>query len=135
MTQAAQARVRKMHADDPLAAALGIELVAITEGSLQVALTVKPSHAGFHGNCHGATLFALADVAMSYIGNQLPGSAFATKATIDFIDAVAVGDRVVATATETHTRGRASVYDILLTVGDRTVGLFRGNTLRVGTTD
>lgn len=127
-------RVTELHAADPIAAALGITLVAVGDTSVQLSMQVEARHVGGHGRCHGASLFALADVAMSYVGNRFPGQAFATRAGIDFIGPVELGDVVLATANESSLRGRSALCDVTLTVDGEIVAQFRGNTLRVSDT-
>lgn len=124
-------RVAELHQADPIAAELGVRLLSVGHDRVELAMVVEPRHVGGHGRCHGASLFALSDIAMSYVGNRFPGQAFATRAGIDFIGPVMLGDEVRATAIESSRRGRGAVCDVTLTVAEEVVALFRGNTLSV----
>lgn len=131
MSQAPAEQIRELYENDPIAADLGVELIAATDDSVHVRLIVTDRHVGAHGRCHGGVLFTLADIAMSYVGNRMPGQAFATHAAIDFVGAVELGDTIDAIGTEIALRGRAGICDVRLSVGDEIVSTFRGNTLRV----
>lgn len=123
------ARIRELYASDELAHDMGVSLVALSERSLTLELTVRTDHVGYHGRCHGGVLFTLADIAMSYIGNRFPDMAYATHAAIDFVGGVDLGDTVTAVVDESVRSGRSAIFDVTLTVGDEVIGVFRGNTL------
>lgn len=123
------ARIRELHASDELAHAMGVSLVALSERSLTLKLTVRADHVGYHGRCHGGVLFTLADIAMSYVGNRFPDTAYATHAAIDFVGGVELGDTVTAVTAESVRSGRSAIFDVTLTVDDEVIGAFRGNTL------
>ncbi|MEM7092789.1 MAG: hotdog fold thioesterase [Actinomycetota bacterium] len=125
-----QERIRELFASDELARELGVELVQIGPARVELELLIEQRHIGWHGRGHGGVLFTLADVAMSYVGNRFDRMAFATQASVDFLGGVEEGDRVRAVATESARAGRAGVCDATLSVGERTVALFRGNTLQ-----
>lgn len=126
--------VRALYEADSAAHALGIELVDAGAGSATVRLEVDDRHLGSLGQMHGGVLFTLADVAMSYAGNSRGDRSMAIAASIDYVDATAVGEIVTATAVEHNLRGKAGIYDVTIQAGadDRLVATFRGNTLRVG---
>ncbi len=124
-------RMCALHDNDPIAAQLGIELVAAEPDRVVVQMTVDDRHTGGHGLCHGGMLFTLADVAMSLVCNRHQAKALATNATIDFVSGVLPGATVVATAVERNLRGRAGISEATLTVDGAIVALFSGRTLQV----
>lgn len=123
-----------MHAADTAAHQLGIVLRSAGAGTAEVAMVVAPEHTGSLGQLHGGVLFTLADVAMSYAGNSHGGASMAVHAAIDYVSAAAMGDELVARATEHSRRGKAGIYDVAIRAEDdgRLIATFRGNTLRIG---
>ena len=122
-----------MYAGDLAVHALGIELVEVTAGRATVRAEIRADMANQHGVCHGGVIFTVADTAMAYASNSENVKAFASAASIDFVNAAHVGSVITATAEEQSLRGRAGIYDARVTADDGTViALFRGNTLRVG---
>lgn len=126
-------RVADLHEADVVALDLGVELREAALGNVVVTLDVAERHLGSLGQLHGGVLFTLADVAMSYAGNSRGGTSMAIHAAIDFVDGAALGDVLVATATEQSLRGKAGIYDVAIRSGadDRLIATFRGNTLRL----
>lgn len=132
MTSAADL-VRDLHAADATCARLGIEIVAAAEGDVTVALTVGPDDANALGMAHGGLVFTLADTAMQFACNSHGIAAVATGASIEFVRAAAVGDRLVAHAVEVSLRGKAGICDVTVVDAEGpTVALFRGRTLQIG---
>jgi acyl-CoA thioesterase len=122
--------IARMHAGDPIAERLGIELVETHTSGVRLRMVVDDRHLGGHAQCHGGVLFTLADVAMSYVSNRSNLQAVATHASIDLIDAVRDGEVIDVDAVEANVRGRAAICDVTMSVGDRVVAKFRGRTLR-----
>lgn len=122
-------RINELYTSDALAHRMGVRLVAVDERSVTLEMEVRAEQIGWHGRCHGGVLFTLADIAMSYIGNRFPETAFATHAAIDFVGGVGAGDVVTAVAEESVRRGRSGVCDVTLRVGNDVICVFRGNTL------
>ena len=122
--------IARMHAGDPVAKNLGVELIEGSDHKVVLRMRVDDRHLGGHSLCHGGVLFTLADIAMSYVSNRSNDQAVATHATIDYIDGVRADEVIEAAATETNRRGRAAICDVTMRVDGRVVAMFRGNTLR-----
>lgn len=122
-----------MYAGDHAVQMLGIEIVDVGPGRAVTRFVVDTDKTNQHGVCHGGLIFTLADTAMAYASNGANEMAFASAASIDFINGATVGMTLTATAQEQLLRGRAGIYDTEVTADDGTlIALFRGNTLRVG---
>lgn len=122
-----------MYEGDHAVRALGIEIVEVGPGRAVTRFVVDEPKANQHGVCHGGLIFTLADTAMAYASNGANEKAFASAASIDFINGATVGMTLTAVAEEQSLRGRAGIYDTTVTADDGTlIALFRGNTLRVG---
>lgn len=131
--------VAARHAADPAARGLGTTVREAAPGRVVLTLTVGPDHVNGYGICHGGVLFALADAASALAaGTAAAGAAaggtdaVATGATIELVAPAPLGTELTATCTEVHTRGRAGVFDTVITAADGTVvALARGRTRRV----
>jgi acyl-CoA thioesterase len=116
---------------DPTAEGLGILLEDVAPGTATARMTIRPDMANAHGSCHGGFLFLLADMAFGYACNAHGPAAVAAGADVQFLAPVAVGDVLVATATEVLHRGRTGVYDVTVTRGAEVVLLVRGRSRTV----
>lgn len=122
-----------MYEGDHAVRNLGIEIVEVGPGRAITRFVVDADKTNQHGVCHGGLIFTLADTAMAYASNGANEMAFASAASIDFVNGATVGMTLTATAQEQSLRGRAGIYDAEVVADDGTViALFRGNTLRVG---
>ncbi len=122
----------QLHATDPSAAALGIELVEATPGRVTIRVVVTEEMLNPRGTCHGGIIFQLADTAMAYVSNADGPVAMATAATIDFVAAAYVGD-VLTASIATTLDVRNALHDAVITSEDRVIAHFRGKTLRLTT--
>ena len=93
-----------MFAEDRNAHAMGMIVSAVAPGSATVEMTVLESMANGLDVCHGGVVFALADTAMAFASNARGGTNLASNASIEWLAPARVGDRLVAEASETHTR-------------------------------
>ena len=75
---------------------LGVEIVPLVDGSVQLELTVEERHTNFYDVCHGGVLTTIADTAMGIICNQLNKSVLTMNLSIDFMHAVKMNTRIIA---------------------------------------
>jgi acyl-CoA thioesterase len=122
----AKEQAGRMLANDLATRSLGIEISEVSEGRATATMTVRPDMSNGHGICHGGYVFLLADTAFAFACNTYGVATVAAGADIEYLAPVAVGDRLVATATEVVLRGRSGVYDVIVARGDDVVATFRG---------
>ena len=108
----AREAVDAQHAGDSAARALGIELVAVSAGTVQLAMRVRPDMLNGHGTCHGGVIFALADSAFAYACNSYGIAMVAAGASIEFLAPARSGVRLIATAIVTSRGERSGIYDV-----------------------
>ncbi len=128
---AARVAVELQHARDSAAHSLGIELLAASAGSVRVAMRVRSEMLNGHGTCHGGVVFTLADTAFAYACNSHGIAMVAAGASIEFLAPASLGERLIATASETSLGERHGIYDV--TVCDQTGAIrahFRGRCAR-----
>jgi phenylacetic acid degradation protein PaaD len=128
---AARVAVELQHARDSAAHSLGIELLAASAGSVRIAMRVRSDMLNGHGTCHGGVVFTLADTAFAYACNSHGIAMVAAGASIEFLAPANLGERLIATASETSRGERHGIYDV--TVCDQTGAIrahFRGRCAR-----
>lgn len=104
-----------MWADDRASAALGMEVVDVAPGTAVLAMTVRPDMVNGHGSCHGGLVATLADSAFAVACNSHGEVTVAAGFDVVFVAPAALGDVLVARATERARYGRSGVYDVSVT--------------------
>jgi acyl-CoA thioesterase len=127
------AETRDRIESDEFCETLGIDLVALEPGHARTALTVTESLRNFHGTPHGGAIYSLADAAFAAASNSCGETAVALETNISYLEAVDVGERLTATAQETHDGGRTAEYEVEVTdETDQRIATFRGRVYRPG---
>jgi phenylacetic acid degradation protein PaaD len=129
---AARRAVDIQHARDSAAHSLGIEVLAASAGSVRLAMRVRSDMLNGHGICHGGLVFTLADTAFAYACNSHGVAMVAAGASIEFLAPASLGERLIATASETSRGERHGLYDV--TVCDQAGAVrahFRGRCARL----
>ena len=122
-----RARIEELLGADEYARNLGVELVGVSDESIEIALDVTVAHTNFLGVGHGGMVFSLADCAFSLGSNAAGARAVAIDTHLVLTAASRPGDRLTAVVTEAS-RGRTlGTYRVQVTREDgRVVGLFTG---------
>jgi acyl-CoA thioesterase len=116
-----------MYEMDQLASALGVALDEIAPGRARVSMTVREDMANSVGTCHGGIIFSLADCAFAYSCNSRNRKTVAAGASIDFVSAARLGDRLTAVAEERVLVGRTGIYDVqVVDQRGELIAFFRG---------
>jgi acyl-CoA thioesterase len=128
----ARACAEAMLSRDYASQALGIVLDDAREGYARCSLVVGPAMVNGHGLAHGGIIFTLADTAFAFACNSRNEASVAMQASISYIAAAKLGERLVAECREQSVRGSSGVYDIMVTREDGTlIALFRGVSHRI----
>ena len=101
---------------DLFARSLGIELLELNPGFARCAMTVRAEMVNFHRSAHGGAIFSLADAAFAAACNAYGQTTVALAMTINYLDAVKPGTRLIAEAREESRGERIALYH--LTVRD-----------------
>ena len=128
----ARACAEAMLSRDRASQALGIVLEDARPGWARASLVIVESMVNGHAIAHGGVTFTLADSAFAFACNSRNEPNVALQASISYIGAVKLGDRLVAEAQERSSKGRTGVCDITVTRDDgELVALFRGVCYRI----
>lgn len=126
--------VEQMWADDAASRALGMELLEVGEGSARVRMRVREDMINGWEICHGGIVATLADSAFALACNSRGAVTVAAGFDVTFLEAVRLGDELVATAREVALRGRSGLYDVSVrrTSDDVVVAELRGRSRATG---
>nr|WP_321456567.1 hydroxyphenylacetyl-CoA thioesterase PaaI [uncultured Cohaesibacter sp.] len=124
----AEACAQAMWDGDAATRELGIKLEHVAPGKATVSMTVTKAMTNGHGNAHGGYLFMLADSAFAFACNTYNQITVGQNCTIHYTAPGALGDRLIARATEIFRSGRSGLYDVQVTREDGTlIAEFRGH--------
>jgi acyl-CoA thioesterase len=122
-----------MQGRDNAANGLRIEIERAAAGEATASMTVTEAMTNGLGTCHGGVLFSLADTVMGHASNAGNERSVATTASIEWVKAARIGDRLIATSRTVATRGRNTVHDVdVVNQTGETIAIFRGQTLTLG---
>ncbi|HUX72499.1 MAG TPA: hydroxyphenylacetyl-CoA thioesterase PaaI [Steroidobacteraceae bacterium] len=128
----ARTAVQALYARDRASQALGLELLEIAPGRVQVAMPVREDMLNGYGLCHGGVLFALADSAFAFACNSYGEAMVAAGASIEFLAPTPGGVRLIATASEIWRNERRGIYDVSVTnTAAEALAHFRGHCARL----
>ncbi len=123
----------KIFEKDALAKLLGIEIIDIKPGYAKTTLQVNPDLVNSLAMTHGATVFALTDMALAAASNSHGKVAVALSVSINFMQATYVGDRLYAIATEEKVTNRTGIYRVVVeTEKGEKVAVATGTVYRTG---
>jgi acyl-CoA thioesterase len=128
----ARAVVNSLYLADLASQSLGIDIIDVARGRVQIAMTVRPDMVNGHGMCHGGIVFAFADSAFAFACNSHGDPMVAAGASIEFLAPTPRGERLTATATEVSRSARHGIYDVAVTAASGAVlAHFRGRCSRL----
>jgi acyl-CoA thioesterase len=129
------AAARAMWAADAASAGLGMELVALAEGTATVRMPVTDVMVNGHAIAHGGFVFALADSAFALACNSHGPVTVAAACDITFVASARLGQVLVAEAVERAVFGRSGLTDVTVRVEGtgELVAEFRGRSRTLGT--
>ncbi len=100
---------------DKLIGTFGMEIKRVEPGFAELSMVVKEDHLNAARLCHGATIYALADVAFALACNSHGRQALALEVSVNYLRPAQVGDTLTATAREENLGNTTGLYTILVT--------------------
>src|SRR5665213_1692874 len=113
--QTADAVAAHMYANDRASKAMGMRIVAISEGAAFLEMTVRDDMLNGFDICHGGFITTLADSAFAFACNSTGDVTVAAGLSVDFLAPAQRGDLLTARAFEVVNAGRSGLYDITVT--------------------
>jgi acyl-CoA thioesterase len=111
---------------------LGMQLLAVGDGTATVRMTIGSAMVNGHAIAHGGFVFLLADTAFACACNSRGPVTVAAGADITFVAPARDGDVLVAEAAERVSYGRSGIYDVTVRRGAQIVAEFRGRSRVIG---
>ena len=130
--QRARAVVQSLYLADLASQSLGIEIIDVAPGRVEIVMTVRPDMVNGYGMCHGGIVFAFADSAFAFACNSYGDPMVAAGASIEFLAPTPRGERVTATAAEISRSARHGIYDVAVSNSTgQVLAQFRGRCSRL----
>jgi acyl-CoA thioesterase len=120
--------VQLMLEKDAFSQLLGIEVLQISEGSCQLAMSVsKDLLNGFH-IAHGGICYSLADSALAFAANSYGFQCVSIETSISHVKKVVENDCLVATVKELNKTHKTALYEVVVTNQlQEAVAFFKGS--------
>lgn len=106
---------RLIQENDNLGKLLGVELTEVSEGRAYAELKVRKEHLNAAGVAHGASIFAVADIALAAAANSYGNVSLLTNGNIQVFHATQEGDTLYAKAKEIASSRKLAHYRIKIT--------------------
>ncbi|TDI68196.1 MAG: hotdog fold thioesterase [Bacteroidetes bacterium] len=117
--------------NDRFSAWLGIEVLALSEGTCKISMVIRDEMLNGFDIVHGGITFAFADSALAISSNGYNKISVALETSMSFTAPVKAGDQLTAEAMEISRTNKIGVYHIIITNQDQvTVGIFKGTVYR-----
>lgn len=101
-------------------------------GSCRISMNVGDDHLNAAKLCHGAVIFALADVAFALASNSHGKMALALEASINYFRPVKPGSIIYAVARERHGGRRTGFFEVeIIDQEERLVASFKATAFKV----
>ncbi len=117
---------------DRLIALFDMEIEETAPGRARLSMKVGPNHLNAARLCHGAALFALADVAFALAANCHGKMALAIEASINYFRPVKEGSVVSVICQQEYQGRRTGVYlATLLNEDNKKIAIFKATSFRI----
>ncbi|HBI00565.1 MAG TPA: thioesterase, partial [Flavobacterium sp.] len=92
--------VNKMFQNDAFSQWLGIAVEEVSEGKCILSMTIRKEMTNGFGIAHGGITYSLADSALAFAANSHGRQSVSIDTSINHIEALKEGDKIIAIATE-----------------------------------
>lgn len=116
----------KMLSLDPYSKWLGMEILSVEIGAVQLGMIIRPEMLNSMGKAHGGITYALADTCFGFSSNTHGKFAVSIETSINHIEALEAGDYITATCTLDKTKTKVGFNIVEVKKGDELVALFKG---------
>lgn len=106
--------IREFLEKDAFAAALGIQILEVTNGKAKTKMEIKEEHLNAVYIAHGGVIFSLADFTLAAAANSYGNIAVSIQASIHFLNAAKKG-MIYAEAKEISKNQKLATYEITVT--------------------
>lgn len=122
--------VHKMFENDAFSKWLGISIDEVSAGRVVLSMMVREEMTNGFGIVHGSITYAIADSALAFASNGHGRQSVSIDTSINHIESLKAGDKIVATATENALKNKFGFYTVEVKKEDIVVALFKGTVYR-----
>lgn len=119
-----------MFQNDAFSQWLGITIENVAEGTCTLSMVIKKEMTNGFGIAHGGITYSLADSALAFAANSHGRQSVSVDTSINHIETLKEGDKIVAIAREDALKNKFGFYTIKITREGKTVALFKGTVFR-----
>jgi acyl-CoA thioesterase len=122
--------VHKMFDNDAFSQWLGIVIEEVSAGSCTLSMTIRKEMTNGFGIAHGGITYSLADSALAFAANSNGRQSVSIDTSINHIETLREGDRIIAITTENALKNKFGFYTIEIKKEEKIVALFKGTVFR-----
>ena len=123
--------IDKMMANDAMSQWLGITIISIAPGNVQLKLVVRPEMVNGFGIAHGGITYSLSDTCLAFSANAHGRQAMSVQTSISHIKPVNIDDVLTTTVEELSLTNRFGKYQIKVFNQEKElVSIFNGTMYR-----
>ena len=122
--------VHKMFDNDAFSQWLGIVIEEVSQGSCTLSMTIRKEMTNGFGIAHGGITYSLADSALAFAANSNGRQSVSIDTSINHVEALKEGDKIIAIATENALKNKFGFYTIEIKKEEITIALFKGTVFR-----
>ena len=122
--------VNKMYNNDPFSKWLGIKIESVSKGNCILSMVIKKDMLNGFGIAHGGITYSIADSALAFAANSHGKQSVSIDTSINHIEILKEGDKIIAIATEESLKNRFAFYKIEIKKENTLVALFKGTVYR-----
>ncbi len=122
--------VNKMFNNDPFSKWLGIKIESVSKGNCTLSMVIKKEMLNGFGIAHGGITYSIADSALAFAANSHGKQSVSIDTSINHIEILKEGDKIIAIATEESLKNRFAFYKIEIKKENTLVALFKGTVYR-----
>jgi acyl-CoA thioesterase len=122
--------INKMFQNDAFSQWLGIVIEEVSAGSCTLSMTIRKEMTNGFGIAHGGITYSLADSALAFAANSNGRQSVSIDTSINHIETLREGDRIIAITTENALKNKFGFYTIEIKKEEKIVALFKGTVFR-----
>lgn len=123
--------IDKMMAKDAMSQWLGLKVLFVKPGNVEISLTVRPEMVNGFGIAHGGITYSLSDTCLAFSSNAHGRQAVSVETSISHLLPVKVGDILKTNVEEISLSNRFGVYQIkTYNQNNDLVAVFKGTMYR-----
>lgn len=121
-----------MYDNDPFSQWLGIEVLKVEKGYVELQMTIREDMCNGFGIAHGGITYALADSALAFAANSHGIQSLSIETSINHLKPIKPGESIKATTTLINETNKTALYSIDIYCGDKKVAYFKGLVYKTG---